>query len=321
MNRKLSVFVVLVLILTLLTLAGCDAAPSGSTSGNGLLLPMSTDASASNVCATCAQETVAAIQTQAQNGMDAQAAATAEVMRANAQATLDSVGATLSAAQTQEQTNANIIAAEVAATAEINRANAQATLVAAGSTQNAAMTQDAIRQTQAQGDIQVTADLATQNAVGTLTQQSINVMAAGTQTAVVDRIATQTQSALALSQSATQQARSRMARDQDQIAFMGMWCLLFSIPILAGLGIGIFLRLLKNRETQRRNNLQPVTPEPASETIPPIIGQHQPLSGSSPANNQYPPFGAKDNVNSWLDEVKSKLLAENKDNNDDKPGI
>ena len=60
-------------------------------------------------------------------------------MRANAQATLNSVNATLSAAQTQEQNNANIIAAQVAATAEIVRANAQATLNSAGSTQSAAL--------------------------------------------------------------------------------------------------------------------------------------------------------------------------------------
>ena len=49
-------------------------------------------------------------------------------MRANAQATLNSANATLSAAQTQAQNNANVIAAQIAATAEIVRANAQATL-------------------------------------------------------------------------------------------------------------------------------------------------------------------------------------------------
>ena len=55
--------------------------------------------------------------------------------------------AILEAAQTQEQYNADI---QAVATAEIVRANAQATLVAAGSTQSAALTQDAFRQTQVQ---------------------------------------------------------------------------------------------------------------------------------------------------------------------------
>ena len=67
---------------------------------------------------TSAQATLAAALTQEKYNADNQAAATAEIMRANAQATL-------------------------------NSANAQATLVAAGSTQSAALTQDAIRQTQA----------------------------------------------------------------------------------------------------------------------------------------------------------------------------
>jgi hypothetical protein len=54
----------------------------------------------------------------------------------------------LSASLTQEQNNTNIIVAQIAATAEVARANAQATLYSAGSTQSAALTQDAIRQTQ-----------------------------------------------------------------------------------------------------------------------------------------------------------------------------
>jgi hypothetical protein len=55
--------------------------------------------------------------------------------------------ATLAAALTQEK---NYVNNQAAATAEIVRANAQATLVAAGSTQSAALTEDAFRQTQVQ---------------------------------------------------------------------------------------------------------------------------------------------------------------------------
>jgi hypothetical protein len=63
-------------------------------------------------------------------------------------ATLNSANATLNAVQTQDQNSANVIAGQIAATAAIVRANAQATLNSAGSTQSAALTQDAIRQTQ-----------------------------------------------------------------------------------------------------------------------------------------------------------------------------
>jgi hypothetical protein len=269
------------------------------------------------VCVECAQATLSAVLTQAQSSSDAQAAATAESARANAQATLDAVSATVSAAQTQEQNNANIIAIQVAATSEINRANAQATLVAAGSTQSAAQTQDAIRQTQVHESIQMTSDLSTQSAVGTLTQQNKNVIADGTQTAVMEHIATQTQSALATSQVATEQARANQTKDQNQIAFVGMWCLLISIPVAIGLGLGIFLRWLKNRETQRRIDMQLATPETGSEISAPVIIEHN----SSPVNLQYPLTKPSDHVREWLEEVRRKLLNSKKDDNNDKPGI
>jgi hypothetical protein len=124
--------------LILLTLAACGAQPDTS-SGPGT--PLGTPAGTSYPAA------LAALTRQNMNSGD-QAVATAEVMRANAQATLNSADATLSAAQTQVQDNANVAAAQVAAAAEIVRANAQATLGSAGATQSAALTQDAIGQTQ-----------------------------------------------------------------------------------------------------------------------------------------------------------------------------
>ena len=47
-----------------------------------------------------------------------------------------------------QQNDATVIVAQIAATAEIVRANAQATLILTGSTQSAAQTADAIHQTQ-----------------------------------------------------------------------------------------------------------------------------------------------------------------------------
>jgi hypothetical protein len=53
-------------------------------------------------CEACAQATLAVALTQEKNNADNQAAATAEIVRANAQANLNSANATLSAAQTQD---------------------------------------------------------------------------------------------------------------------------------------------------------------------------------------------------------------------------
>ena len=150
-------------------------------------LLIATSAQISAPCEACAQATLAAALTQQKNNADNQAAATAEIVRANAQATLNSANATLSAALTQDQNNANVIAAQIAATAEIVRANAQATLNSAGSTQIAALTQ-------AQYNLQVTKwQLATQGAEAMMTQQNKNDLAASTQTAIANNIATQTQ--------------------------------------------------------------------------------------------------------------------------------
>jgi len=84
----------------------------------------------------------------------------------------------LSAAQTQQQDSANVIVAQIAAAAEIVRANAQATLVVAGSTQSASLTQDAIRQTQVQeqqnrDEMAAGTQTAVANLIATQTQSAV----------------------------------------------------------------------------------------------------------------------------------------------------
>jgi hypothetical protein len=190
MNHRLSVMAIFALILAIASLAACGTTATQSTPGEGLLLPASTETSVP--CEACARATLAVALTEGKNNADNQAAATAEVLRANAQATLNSANGTLSAVQTQQQNDANLLAAQIAATAEIVRANAQATLNSAGSTQSAALTADAIRQTQM-------ADLATTGAQAIVNQQNKNDLAASTQTAVANNIATQTQAAMATS--------------------------------------------------------------------------------------------------------------------------
>ncbi|MEP6895707.1 MAG: hypothetical protein ABI986_08885 [Chloroflexota bacterium] len=176
-------------VLILLLLSACLTATPTQSAQNLL----ASQALTGEPCDACAQATLITALTQDKNNVDNQAVATAEIVRANAQATLGSANATLNAVQTQDQNSANALAAQIAATAEIVRANAQATLNAAGSTQSAALTQDAIRQTQV-------ANIATTGAESILAQQNKDDLAANTQTAIANNIATQTQSAAATSQ-------------------------------------------------------------------------------------------------------------------------
>jgi hypothetical protein len=248
---------------------------------------------------------LAALLTQERSSADIEAAATAEVMHANAQATLNAVNMTQSVALTQAQNTANIIAAQVAATAEIIRANAQATLDSASSTQSAAQTQNAIQETQVQYSLQVTAGMATQNALATITQQNKNLLAASTQTSVANHIATQTQSAAATAQRISDQARQNRDQVLTWIAMMAMCCL----PVLVGLGLLFFWRWMKIQETQQRIDLQAAAP---------VACEHEPQPVNPVASNQFQTAYSTDHVRRWLEEVKRKLIAKKRDD-DDKP--
>jgi hypothetical protein len=308
-KRHPGVVAILALTVTLLTLAACDVAaetPSIVTSSEVLLLPMATQ-TIGTYCDGCAEATLAALQTQEKNSFDAQAAATAAIMRANAQATLNAVNATLSAAQTQEKNNANIVAAQVAATAAIVRANAQATLVAAGATQYAAQTQDAIQQTQVQSNLRVTADVATKNAIATLNQQNYDFLAAKTQAAVADHIATQTQSAVATSQWYADQARQREEQRQGPITFLWLWCPPLFIVAIALICLLFFWRWMKLRENRQLIEMQPEAP---------LIIEHEPHQAIAAAKNRYLPAKPTDHVRRWLDEAKRKLIADQRDDDD-----
>lgn len=285
----------------LFMLTACDVA-TGTPSASGDLFLSSIDQQSlatplATSCESCPEATLNALLTQEKNYSDAQAAATAAIMRANAQATLNASNATLGAALTQEKNNANIIAAEIAATEAIVKANAQATLVAAGSTQSAAQTQDAIRQTQM-------VELATVGAQATLTQQSIDQIAASTQTAVVNNIATQTQSAAATSQWYIDQERQR---EEEMRSSLWLWCPSIFFIAMTLVAILLLWRWMTTRETQPRLDEQP--PE-----VIVIKSKPRALEGSS--MNQYPVVKRPDNIGRWLDEVKRKLATTKKDNDD-----
>ena len=261
-------------------------------------------------CEACAQATLIVALTQEKNNIDNQAAATAEVGRMNAQATLNSANATLGAAQTQDQNSANIIAAQIAATAEIVRADAQATLISAGSTQSAALTADAIRQTQM-------ADIATTGAQAIVNQQNSDKLAAATQTAVADTIATQTQVAVATSQWYLDRSRQREEQRQGPIAFLWAWCLPMFILLFGGLLLWGFWRWLKIQQANQR-----ILENPVSQLQPPaaVVIDHddtQPYIESDVVDVSDQSTKPDDQVRGWIDEVKRNLLESDKKDEDD----
>ncbi|MEP7133891.1 MAG: hypothetical protein ABI904_03055 [Chloroflexota bacterium] len=309
-NSRLVVICGTVLILMLLLFA-CVPDIQNPSAAQSLVI---TQASTNVPCEACAQATLAAALTQGVDNANFQAAATAELLRVNAQSTLDSANATLGAVQTQDQNNANVLAAQIAATLEIERANAQATLSSAGSTQSAALTQDAINQTQV-------ANIATSGADAILLQQNKDEQIANTQTAIANQIATQTQVAVATSQWYTDQARQRTEQRQGPIAFLWMWCLPVFILLLAGLAVWGFWRWLRIQQANQRILVRPVErlEAPRIEVIEHQHDDSAPYLESDLIEDRTQPTPQDDQVHQWLDEVKSKLLDDDKKAEDDNP--
>lgn len=265
-------------------------------------------------CEMCAQATLAVALTQQQINADLQAAAAAEAMRANAQASLISANGTLSGVQTQQQNDANVVAAQIAAAAEVVRANAQATLNSAGSTQSAALTADAIRQTQV-------ADLATTGAQTVLNQQYQNGLAASTQTALANIIAAQDQSAAATSQWYLDQGRQREEQRQGSITFLWVWGLPIFIILLAGLVLWGFWRRLTIQQANQRILEKPVGRLSATAVVevPPHhhAGSLRYFDSDFLTDEGYQVTKPSDQVEDWLDEVREKLLDDNEKDKDD----
>lgn len=301
MRHNLCIAAFCAVILGLLTLVACGTLPM--TPMPEAATPLGTPVGTSN------QATLATLLNQEQNNADIQAAATAVILRANAQATLNSANATLSAAQIQQQNSANVLAAQIAAAAEIVRANAEATLNAASSTQSAALTQDAFRQTQVQFNLEATAE-----------QQNKNDLAASTQTAVANLIATQTQSAVATSQWYTDQSHQRAEQRQGPITFLWMWCLPIFIVLFAGLCLWGFWRWLKIKQKHQRTADQSIEPLQL-----PVDRSEQPQEGFLPPESdtvtgRYRLMKPDEQVRGWLDEIRRKLLKREKDHDDNPDG-
>lgn len=301
------------MLLGVFNLAGCVTLPTLTPSPPESFLAPSI--STPVPCSPCAEATLAFALTQGKINENNQAAFTAEVVRANAQATLNSANSTLSAAQTQDQNNADIVAAQIAGTAQIVFANAQATLNSAASTQNAAFTQDAIRQTQV-------VEQATAGAQALVNQQYLDNLAAGTQTAISDTISTQTQAAEATSQWYADQQRQREEDRQGPIGFLWTWCLPMFIVILGGLilwGVWRWLKLQQANQVLIENpaeRLQAPAPElPHHHHDEP----HDPYIATDGLAVPTRRTESDDQVGRWLDEVKRNLTAGDRKDEDDNP--
>ncbi len=272
------------LMVTILILSSCQPITEPQPAGQVLLVsPVSTESS----CEVCDQETLVAAMVIEQNNLEDQALATAEIVGANAQATLNSVDATLSAAQTRKENDAIIIAANIEATAKFARANAKATLDAAGSTLSAALTQDVIAQTQVQYDQRVSEHLATENAMVMETQSFL----------IANQNAVKTQSAIETSQWYIDEANQLQEERQRPITFLWTWCLPPFVVLMACLVLWGFWRRLKLQN------------EDDSSLIPNREGNKSRLRVIKPDYLQ---------VNRWLDAVKKTLLNSEKEDKDDR---
>lgn len=314
MRRGSFITAIWVLIFMLPILAACNPVTTTPYVVSDSVL-MATQGLVIEPCEACAQATLAVILTQEKGNADFQAAATAEILRANAQATLNSANATLNAAQTQEQNNTNIIAAQIAATAEIVRANAQATLNSAGSTQIAAMTQ-------AQYNLQVTESVRTQSVIAMQTQQNKDDLAASTQTAVANNIATQTQSAAATSAWYADQERQRDEETKGPIAFMWMWCLPAFLVVVAGSVFWGVRRWLSIQQVNQRILEKTVErlPEPGAEVRRHRHDDPIPYLEGNVLEDGYQVTTPDDQVSQWMDEVKDELKSSDEKDKDDDQG-
>lgn len=297
MALKVIIVMFLVIVLLVLTMVSCGT-PSRFYATPETVLLMATP----ELDATPDPALLALMLTQSQDNVDVEAAATAEMARALAQAILNSANATLGVAKTQDQSAANQLAAD-----------AQSTLVSAFATQSAAQTQDAIRQTQVSA-------FATSNAQALLDQQGRDALAAGTQTAVANRIATQTQSAVVTSEWYVNQQRQREEQLQTPITFLWMCCLPIFLALLAGLALwGLWRWLRIQQANQRILENEVLQAPPPREIMPP---QAAPLYLDDSIIDHHPHLTKPDaQVEQWLDEVKTELEnSEEKDKDDNANG-
>jgi hypothetical protein len=294
-------------------------------------------------CEACAQATLDAALTQAEinlSALQAQATATADILRVHALATANAVAATQSAAQAQEQRNADALEAQVAATAEILQAHTLATALAAAATQSSVETQAQHNAESLQTRVAATAErgqaytLATA-AAATTTQQAIETEAilrqarrlqltSGAATENAAATATQEAVAQAVSRTATAiaaaafHAQSDIAQRPAPSALLWMWL----TPLLTIAIVVVSLWGGSRWLTQRRNGARAKTLVSQAPPLPALLNPPPPLTISMPLSTASQPrpgdepnhsadqstaLEASQQVRGWLEEVKYKL--------------
>jgi len=195
---------------------------------------------------------VAATQSAAQaqamanaDALQAQAAATADILQAHALATANAAAATQSAVQTQEKLNADVLQAQAAATADMLQANTLATADAATATQSAVETEAKLEQSRR---LQLTSGAATQSALATAAQQKMDQAVSGTATAVA---------------AASFQAQSDVVQRQEPGVLLWMWITPIPLSSLRCYPFGVCRAgwLRGEAEVSRRPHAEPTDPD------------------------------------------------------------
>lgn len=217
----------------------------------------------------------------------------------------------------QAQLDTSTANAQQTATADILFAHNRATFSAATATQNAALTQTALQeteamlqQTQAQFNLQLAADSATEHAGATATQRQKEEWAANTTTAIAGVIATQTQSVISTQQEQANQIRAEEAQQQETIDLVWAWAppLFLLIVVIAGIWAFWYLEIHKHvRLLPAREQPAPMFPEPVPAL--PVL----PVLQAGVVIVQEPITEPDGQMSGWLEEVKEKLLASEKE--------
>lgn len=318
MKHTTNILAFFMVIATILLIVGAcgqqsQGKPTISVSGQRSILAGTPAADSS--CEACTVATLSVAETQQSSNADLQAAATANIVAANAQATLNSVNSTSSALQAEQKNEANIIIAQITATAAVANANIQATLASSTQTQSAAQTQDAIQQTQIVAQ-------ATTNAQATQAVQSQQTLAAATQTTVANGFLMMTQVAYATSQWQAEQDRLQQAKAEGSAAVIWTWCMPSFIVLLGGLFLFGSWRWMGTREDQ--THLE----GPGERLHLPSVRviDHQPddttpyIEAHVVKRKNYRLTKPDDQVGKWVDEVKREITNDEQEDDYENPG-
>jgi len=136
---------------------------------------------------------------------------------------------------------------------------------------------------------------------------------------IANNIATQTRAAAATSQWYADRERQREEQRQGPISFIWLWCFPIFIVLFAGLVLWGFWRWLKIQQANQRILENPVDKLPALEAGVKHRRHDDPLPyiESSVVDSGYQVTSPDNQVHKWVDEVKSKLLSDDKKDEDD----